>query len=242
MSNRRFSRDELTLLRNLKASKRARVVIEHIIKHGSVTTDQLARLGYKHPPRAIGDVRDCGIPLVKQTVSTKNKRRIGKYTFGDLSLARLGMDGRRALPKSFKTALLKRDGSHCSICNANLDSRYLQIDHRVPYRIAGDIGGQPNPDDFMLICASCNRAKSWSCEHCQNWLAYKKPATCKTCYWASPRQYTHIAMAKIRRLDVVWQEKETEDYHRIKLAAKAAGAELPDFVKSALKCVVDRRD
>jgi transcription initiation factor IIE alpha subunit len=35
------------------ASKRARRIVEHILKHGQVTTDELRELyGYQHPPRA----------------------------------------------------------------------------------------------------------------------------------------------------------------------------------------------
>ena len=46
--------------------KRARIVINHILKHGSITTDDLKeQYGYDHPPRAIKDVSDQGIPLVR---------------------------------------------------------------------------------------------------------------------------------------------------------------------------------
>jgi transcription initiation factor IIE alpha subunit len=45
--------------------KRARSVVKHILKHGSITTDDLKeRYGYDHPPRAIKDVSDQGIPLL----------------------------------------------------------------------------------------------------------------------------------------------------------------------------------
>jgi len=30
-----------------------------------------------------------------------------------------------------------------------------------------------NPDDFMLLSGSANRAKSWFCEHCENWISIK---------------------------------------------------------------------
>ena len=51
------------LIRHSKLSKRARIVVRHILKYGSVTTESIEEYGYKHPPRAIGDVRDAGIPL-----------------------------------------------------------------------------------------------------------------------------------------------------------------------------------
>jgi hypothetical protein len=54
-------------LRSLKAiaAKRPRAVIDHILKHGLVTTEELrSRYGYNHAPRAARDVREQGIPLV----------------------------------------------------------------------------------------------------------------------------------------------------------------------------------
>ena len=45
-------------------AKRARTVIDHLLKHGSVTTEELQSIyGYDHPPRAIRDVRECDIPI-----------------------------------------------------------------------------------------------------------------------------------------------------------------------------------
>ena len=101
--------------------------------------------------------------------------------------------------------------------------------------MAGDVVGEPNVEEFMLLCGSCNRAKSWSCEHCVNWTTEHVSAVCQTCYWARPDNYSHIALRLIRRLDVSWTEKEVPDYERLhKLSAKAQ-VDLPDFVKSVLK-------
>jgi hypothetical protein len=52
-------------LTQLKAvtNKRARIVIDHILEHGFITTEELeTQYGYKHPPRAARDVRGQGIP------------------------------------------------------------------------------------------------------------------------------------------------------------------------------------
>lgn len=62
--------------------------------------------------------------------------------------------------------------------------------------MADDAGG------YMLLCASANRAKSWSCEHCENWKL-RDANICKSCYWAYPESYTHVAMQEIRRLDIM---------------------------------------
>lgn len=79
----------------------------------------------------------------------------------------------------------------------------LQVDHRVPYEIAGE-PRQVNPDEFMLLCGSANRAKSWSCEHCDNWRQLKRRDVCASCYWAFPEDYQHVAMNPRRRLDLLW--------------------------------------
>lgn len=45
-------------------AKRPRIVIEHILTHGYITTEELKeQYGYNHPPRAARDVREQGIPL-----------------------------------------------------------------------------------------------------------------------------------------------------------------------------------
>ena len=226
-------------LKKLKAvvAKRAKTVIDHVLEHGFITTEELKELyGYNHPPRAIQDVKDYGIPIEMYRVSGKDGRKISAYRFGDPSLVRgQSHSGRRALPKSLKRALLERDGSKCAICLAIQDARSLQIDHRVPYQVVGDKLGDLDLDDFFLICGSCNRAKSWACEHCQNWLSAKKAATCLTCYWGSPKEYTHIALQQIRRLDLVWQANEIVDFDALSILAKPGAASLPDYVKDALR-------
>ena len=55
--------DFLELLRSVTA-RRPKTVIDHILQHGFVTTEELRDLyGYNHPPRGARDVRELGIPL-----------------------------------------------------------------------------------------------------------------------------------------------------------------------------------
>ena len=43
-------------------------------------------------------------------------------------------------------------------------------------RVTGDINYMARiSSEYMLLCGSCNRAKSWSCEHCANWLEEESP-------------------------------------------------------------------
>jgi hypothetical protein len=45
-------------------AKRPKTVIDHILKYGFITTEELKdKYGYNHPPRAARDVREQGIPL-----------------------------------------------------------------------------------------------------------------------------------------------------------------------------------
>lgn len=215
--------------------KRARIVVEAILRSGFVTTEALKNIGYNHPPRAIKDVTDQGLPLVRSWVKGTDGRRMASYTFGDPRRIRDDrLDGRLVSSKQFKDALIKASGGRCAICAARLDNRYLQVDHRVPYEVAGN-SALNDEGGFMPLCGSCNRAKSWSCEHCQNWQEAKDVGVCKACYWASPGEYSHVAQEPVRRLDVIWQVAEVAEYEAAKRAAKIAGVTLPEFVKNTLR-------
>ncbi|MCA1963763.1 MAG: hypothetical protein LDL31_07450 [Prosthecobacter sp.] len=92
-----------------------------------------------------------------------------------------------------------------------------------------------SPEDFMLLCGSANRAKSWSCEHCENWRSQKDREVCLTCYWAYPENHTQVAMKQLRRVDLLWQGTETQQYERLKADAAEAGMAIPEFVKEVLR-------
>jgi hypothetical protein len=226
----------LGLCRSVGA-KRPRTVIEHILEHGIITNEELSELyGYDHPPRAIRDVRENGIPLITHNViSPKTGRRMGAYTFDDVSKIKAGrVGGRKAFSKQFKQALIETYGARDAITDESLDERYLQIDHRVPYEVAGDDGGELDPQDFMLLDASSNRAKSWSCEHCDNFQTKHNPEICRSCFWASPENYTHIAETPSRRIDLVWSGDEVRHFDELKAQADAADVDLSAYLKRKL--------
>ncbi len=215
--------------------KRARVVVDHILEHGSITTEDLERYGYKHPPRAVRDVREQGLPLEMFWTKNTAGRKIAGYRFGDVEASRHDrLHGRSILSKKLHEEICARHKCRCAICQTTYESRYLQADHRVPY----EVGGEPETSDiteYMPLCGSCNRAKSWSCEHCANWIEKKDPAVCSKCYWASPEDYSHVAMRQVRRLDVVWEGQEVTDFAKMAEAAKDQELTMPDFVKRALR-------
>ena len=192
--------------------RRSRTVVEHILEHGFITTQELnERYGYDHPPRAARDVREQGIPLETFSVSGNHGRTIGAYRFGDPNQFREGrIGGRVTWRRELKSSLIDAQSSRCGICHIEFESRYLQIDHRVPYEVGGEVDVQ-QVGEFMLLCGSCNRAKSWSCEHCENWTTDRLKDVCQTCYWANPHDYTHVAMRPMRRLDLAWAGPEVSD-------------------------------
>lgn len=219
------------------SNKRARIVIEHILEHGFITTEQLEKqYGYNHPPRAARDVREAGIPLETFRVKDSEGRSIAAYRFGDVSNIQKGrLAGRQTFPKQFRDKLYAQSGGKCSICNGSFEQRYLQVDHRVPYEVAGDTQDELNLQDFMLVCGSCNRAKSWSCEHCANWQEKKSPQVCLKCYWANPENYVHIALREVRRTDILWDEDEVELYEKLKASAVQNDFPIPEYVKKVVE-------
>ncbi|MBS3908427.1 MAG: HNH endonuclease [Actinobacteria bacterium] len=224
-------------------NKRARVVIDHILKHGFITTEDLEKTyGYNHPPRAARDVREAGIPLDTFHVKSSEGRSIAAYGFGDLSKIQNGrLAGRAIISKEFKQALYAANESKCYVCSGHFKSRYLQVDHRVPYEVAGEKSVFDRElADYMLLCGSCNRAKSWSCEHCPNWMGEKLSEICLKCYWGKPEDYQHIALRSIRRADIIWEEDEVDDYERLKYQSQNTGAPLPEYVKEIVAKYIDQ--
>jgi len=237
MKKSQLPREFVRLCKKVTA-KRPRTVIDHILKHGFVTTQVLKdKYGYNHPPRAVRDVKENGIPIEMFKVEGADGRKIAAYRFGDPNKSRFGkLVGRTIFRKELKRALIEEYGSRCAIYLEPFDERQLQIDHRIPFEVAGDeAGGKQKVEDFMLLCGSANRAKSWSCEHCENWLEQKDPTICRSCYWAYPENYAHIAMRPARRLDIIWTGAEVGEYDRLKIKTEKLQQEMPTYVKKIIK-------
>lgn len=212
---------------------RARIVLDHILEHGYVTTEQLReQYGYHHPPRARMDVLECGIPIETFRVKDSKGRSIAAYRLGDPSQLEESKSGRSVFSKAFKKRLYEQQAGCCAILGEPLEERYLSVDHRVPYQVCGDAGpAEESPEAYMLIAVWLQRAKSWSCEHCENGRKLRDPDTCKTCFWASPESYEHIAMEQRRRVDVTWIGAEVQDYEKVARAAAKVGCSVRDWLK-----------
>lgn len=211
-----YPKEFLDLLQSVSA-KRPRTVIQHILEHGHITSQELKELyGYNHPPRAIRDVREHGIPLETYRVRGVDGRNIAAYKFGDPAGAKKVLAksaGRTVLSKGLKQALIARYGARCFIYLEKMDETSLQVDHRVPYEINGE-QNENNVDAFMLLSPSANRAKSWTCEHCINWTV-KETHFCSRCFWAYPENYDHVAGKPEKIMTLVFSGDEIRDYETL---------------------------
>ncbi len=214
-------------------NKRARIVLDHIAERGSITTEELKELGYDHPPRARMDAIDLGFPIVKKMVKSRDgKKNIASYSFNLAgTVGEKGKSGRLALPKKEREAIIAKAGKKCELCGATHD---LQVDHRVPYQVAGELL-KNDASPYMALDGSCNRRKSWSCEHCKNFTEAKKVEVCKQCYWANPVEHKHVATLPIRRAEVVWQSDECDTFDKFQAKCKRDGITLAEGLKKLIR-------
>lgn len=197
--------------------KRPATVIRHILEHGHITSEELENLyGYKHPPRAVRDVRERGINVETYRVKSSDGRNIAAYRFGTPVFIEDKISktaGRTTLSQSLKKALIDKYGSRCFVYHQYMEERLLQIDHRIPY----EISGEQNENDiecYMLLSPSANRAKSWTCEHCPNWVI-KDTDFCTHCFWVHPESYSHISGKEQRVIVVTFTENEIDNYNHL---------------------------
>ena len=155
-----YPKEFLDLLESVTA-KRPRTVIQHILKNGFITSQELKDIyGYNHPPRAVRDVREYGIPLITYRISGADGRSIAAYKFGDPKDVKNVLSkvaGRTVLSKALKQALIEKYGSKCFIYLEEMDEATLQVDHRIPYEIGGE-HDEKDIEYFMLLSPSANRS------------------------------------------------------------------------------------
>lgn len=157
---------------------------------------------------------------------------MARYSLGTAEQIRVGQIGRTSFSKKFKDALLAEYGPFDGITGAQHEPRALQIDHRIPYRVAGDAGLATNDvTAFMLLDAKSNRIKGFSCQNCPNFVDLRDTLICKTCFWAHPEEYLHVAMQDIRRVEIVWQGAEVADYTKLKHQAEQDGVSVQELLK-----------
>ena len=110
----------------------------------------------------------------------------------------------------------------------------LQVDHRVPYQVAGEtLKDRDAP--YMALDGSCNRRKSWACEHCHNFKEIHKVKICQQCYWANPREHKHVAMLPIRRAEIVWEGEDCAAFDKFEATCKRERITLADGLKKLIQ-------
>lgn len=223
---------------NAVTNKRARFVIDTILSKGYCSTEDLKNAGYEHAPRAARDVRELGIPLETFKVKDSQGKSIAAYRFGDWeeaknsnSLSKTG--GRTQLTARLKNALIERYGCFCHLYREPYPERLLQPDHRIPYEIGGDPRDMYDTDFFMLLSPSANRDKSWACEHCSNWTR-KSIDMCRTCYYAFPENYTHIADSFEKRVEIVFRNAELPLHEALQDCAEYNRISVQELIKRIL--------
>ena len=230
MNDKDFPKEFLDLLQSVTA-KRPKTVIQHILEHGYVTSEELKDIyGYNHPPRAVRDVREYGIPLKTIRIKGHDSKSIAAYKFGNPAEMKNLLSkkaGRTVLSKALKQALVEKYGPRCFVYLETMDESVLQVDHRVPYEIGGE-HDEKDIEYYMLLSPSANRAKSWTCEHCENWER-KDTSFCMRCFWAHPEDYDHVAGKPEKIISLVFTGNEIEDYN--KLIALSGQEKAQEYIK-----------
>lgn len=230
-------------------SKRAKWAIDHLLKNGSICSKTILDAGHMHTSRVICDVRDQGIPVITEYTKqgqppAKIKSKDGKlekskrfavYRLGvpeNINRAKFG--GRKAIPKNIRNKLILKSGSVCNLSDRQLIEYELEVDHRIPFLLLGEPENRKCPSNYMLLSKSMQRKKSMACENCPNIHKYRKIENCLSCYWASPEQYTHIAMVEERCVALSWDETDVNLFEQIANKAKEQGISVQAYIKEQL--------
>lgn len=204
--------------------KRPKIVLEQILKNGKVSTEELRQLGYTHPPRAASDLKEAGVRIkTKYTIHPDNKHKMGYYVLDENQKVDFHK-GRSAFPKQFKEEMFNKYGLKCNITGLSLPKNALQIDHRVPI-ITESEADELNTNDFQLLSASAQRSKSFSCERCE----ISTKGKCKSCYWAYPEKYTHIAGENLRIVTLAFDKDKMDAYNFLVQTARTANLTKEEF-------------
>jgi hypothetical protein len=149
------------LLQRIKTvtNKRARFVLDSIVRDGSVSTIQLKEAGYDHPPRAARDAVELGFALTRVNAKRGDGQTIAAYVFDERELDPK-LTGRVVLAKKERDAIIERKGSKCNLCGA---AHNIQVDHRIPFQVAGE-SQRDEADPYQLLARISHRRIVDLCE------------------------------------------------------------------------------
>lgn len=231
----RINRDAYEALLPKLKSLRAQKVLRRILDNGSVSTYELRQLGYGHPPRAAQDLKEAGVALkTVYSAHPETGNRMGSYVLdAEEPITSQTFSGRGALPKNLEAQLYEHYGVRCNMDSYDHGKRALQADHRIPYIVGGDPVGF-NVSDWQILCGSHQRKKSYECEQCPNYVA-KDTSVCRTCFWAYPENYTHVATRQARRTDLTWEQEQIGYYDKLREYAEIHGITMEEAAKYIIR-------
>lgn len=58
---------------------------------------------------------------------------------------------------------------------------------------------------------------------------------CRSCFWASPENYTHVAEEQIRRVDIEWRGDEVKAFDKLRARAERADISVAALLKKLSK-------
>ena len=64
-----------------------------------------------------------------------------------------------------------------------------------------------------------------------NWLTGHDASVCRSCFWAYPEEYTHIAGEQVRRIDIEWRGDEVAIFDRLRVRAEREDTTVAELLK-----------
>jgi hypothetical protein len=140
--------------------------------------------GFRFTSRRVIDPRGRSVDLFEMAPEQFNSR----------------VKGRRQLPVLEERALFERHAYRCNWCRMAFSKDGLSPDHRLPHHLFGEADyGARGLDALQALCVTHNNEKNSACRRCRNFKldAAADASVCMTCQWASPENFTHVAMQPV---------------------------------------------
>lgn len=173
-----------------KESKRAKVCVKLMSDGEWYSAQRITELtGYRHPNRAMTDVRQSGYEVQSRFVQTSDGKRVVEWKLAS-PVPTKPLKKRIALTKTEMETIFKRDNYTCALCKNKYDSDFLRVDHKEPISRSrrGNDFSKTDPDwmdRFQTLCLICNYEKREICKNCQR-------DSCVSCELYDPQKYQGI--------------------------------------------------
>lgn len=177
--------------------KRGQHLRDLLLEKERVSTYEIQQR-YSSATRVASDLLAIGLTLKKESEKSEDGKVRTLYSL-DPSGFVCAQEARQSIPGRIRVEVIGQ-ATGCRLCGTQVEKRVFQVDHRVPFCLVGNrLAQQEGVGAFQALCPSCNTAKSHACKRCPD----PKEESCRTCYWAYPEDYRHIAGKTERRLVLV---------------------------------------